>query len=1813
MRVACRITAVVASVFALACGTSGVPGPAKSGGPSPDISSVNPSRSPLDGGGYVVLKGLGFKPSLSVTVAGAPAKNVVYVDKETISFQVPSGRPGPADIVVLNQDGGKGTFGQALTYVAPTAPAPTVTHVTPNSGPSNGGTYAKVEGSNFAAGAIVLVAGAPVGTVATVSPGLLTGRLPGHSGSGTGDVVVSNPDGQSAVLFGGFAYASNLTGKAPRVSAVAPTEGPLAGGNHVIVSVENTGPGGLLFVGGVPTTFEPAAGGLNVNMPAGLRHGLVDIAVTNADGQSDVLGGAYNYFEAKVTIPPVLARVIPVRAPPAGGGTVVLEGDGFALGTQVLFGATAATSVVVANAHQLTCVVPANAAGAVDVTVQNADGGINTFKSGFTYSASSANKPAVLNSTPNTGPASGGTVAEITGSDFQNGAIVIIGGRPAGPATWDDAGTLVARFGANVPGAADITVTNPDGQSGTLRGAFAVAATVNTLAPRVNNVTPGGGPLEGGLPVFVAGNNFNAGALVFIGGHKAAAVLQGSSALAATLPLSLVDGLAEVAVTNQDGQSDVLPGGFNYYISAPVLSGITPNCGPAAGGTSVVITGRSLRIGISSSVGGPVSGLVRQDSNTLQGTTASHAAGPADISVVNPDGQSDLISSGFFFTDASHPCVNRTEALALQRVVPGNGPMTGGTVITLIGAGFVPGSSVKFGNRTANDVRLLGGGALTCTLPTGSVGPTDVTITLPDGRSNRLSAAFDYYDPTSNLPRPGLSAISPNAGPNTGGTTVLLTGSNFAAGARVFFGATEAVLPTLVDGNRLVAVTPQSFSGPADVTVINVDGKSAVLPLGYAFYPSGAAGSPPNAQRVNPRTGSTVIATAVTVSGSGFQAGAQVFVGGVPATGVSLNPDGSLAATFPAQKSSTVDVVVTNPDGQSSTISQAFTYSPDQPKLTAVSPGFGPLEGGTSVVITGSGLLAGDTLLFDSTNAAVKILDNTAMFATVPQHAAGIVNLVLQRGGVTQDTKVGAFEYRAGYHPGPPPGIVSLQPATGPTSGGTVLWMTGANFDPAGMQVFFNGNAATKVIVTSDRGHAIVYAPPGTPGNADVTAINTDGQSTALLRGFAYVDDALLSGLPPTLTSATPSQGPESTTTVDVLTGRNFVSGELVFVGQALGTGVKLLSTSIVSVNFPAQPAGVVDLAVTNPDGRSSVLPGGFKYLARPTISPPIITSAGANNGPTAGGTSVLIGGTGFLAGATVTFNRVPATSVQTNSGNLISCVTPAGAAGLADVQVTNPDGQIAQLPGGWLYVPPPVASALAPAVGPPSGGTIAVLTGTGFASGSSVYFGQTRAQAVLFGSSTTLIVTTPAGTGSVPVTVKNPDNQQSTLSTQFAYVAPSLAPPTLASQPIAPAAGLDTGNTYAKISGGAFQPGVIAIVGALPMTHTQLTDAPPAGPGTTITGLTGPGAIGQAMVAVTNPDGQSAMVPNAFTYNDHANAQPAPIINALVPSSALAPGGTTVSVNGASFQTGALVFLGGYPAGLQGTGSPTQLVVTSPAAQPGKADVVVTNPDGQSFTLPLGFTFLVPPPVFSSNNPVSPAAGPTGGGNEVTIKGSYFMTPVSVYFGNAQVQTIKSQSANSITVVAPQGLAGAADIRIVNSDGQYASLPGAYLYRPPPVLLTVSPTSGPPAGNINVHLSGRYFLIDTAKTSSVFFGKSPVVAIGSATSTDIDVTIPDSAAAGALTVGVTINNTDGQSVTIPGDFVYLPPAAPPVVNGITPATATLQGSNTVTVLGAHFQYGARVYFDSYTGQADAGAPPPQCTNVNVLSDGALTCITPAA
>jgi IPT/TIG domain len=86
-----------------------------------------------------------------------------------------------------------------------------------------------------------------------------------------------------------------------------------------------------------------------------------------------------------------------------------------------------------------------------------------------------------------------------------------------------------------------------------------------------------------------------------------------------------------------------------------------------------------------------------------------------------------------------------------------------------------------------------------------------------------------------------------------------------------------------------------------------------------------------------------------------------------------------------------------------------------------------------------------------------------------------------------------------------------------------------------------------------------------------------------------------------------------------------------------------------------------------------------------PAPSAPTVTAISPSTGSTARPTPVMISGTGFLAGATVTV-EVMAMSVTVVSSTTITAVIPAHSVGQADVVVTNPSGSAGTLSAGFTY-----------------------------------------------------------------------------------------------------------------------------------------------------------------------------------------------------------------------------------------------------------------------------------------------------------------------------------------------------------------------------------------------------------------------------------------------------------------------------------------------------------------------------------------------
>jgi hypothetical protein len=176
---------------------------------------------------------------------------------------------------------------------------------------------------------------------------------------------------------------------------------------------------------------------------------------------------------------------------------------------------------------------------------------------------------------------------------------------------------------------------------------------------------------------------------------------------------------------------------------APVLGGITPDHGPATGGTLVTITGEHFT-GVTEITfnGRPATSLHVLSDASLTAVTPSGAVGGATVGVFSPNGGATGI--GLYRYLGPPPTVTSLS--------PTNGPVGGSTAVTIIGTNLDHASAVTFGGVHAPDVTSVSNTEVIALTPPHDQGLVDVAVTTPSGTGTAHDAFF-YSD--CNGPRHG--------------------------------------------------------------------------------------------------------------------------------------------------------------------------------------------------------------------------------------------------------------------------------------------------------------------------------------------------------------------------------------------------------------------------------------------------------------------------------------------------------------------------------------------------------------------------------------------------------------------------------------------------------------------------------------------------------------------------------------------------------------------------------------------------------------------------------------------------------------------------------------------------------------------------------------------------------------------------------------------------------------------------------------------------------------------------------------------------
>ncbi|MET3806569.1 hypothetical protein ABIB25_003585 [Nakamurella sp. UYEF19] len=1676
---------------------------------APTATSLAPNQGPIVGGTPVVIIGTNFVPGGSTVVIGGitlpPASVAVNADGTTASFTTPAHAAGPVGVTLSTPSGA--TAPLTFTYGPLAPPTPVAAGLSPNQGPVAGGTSVTITGNGFIAGTTVSIGGNTVaaGDVTLGGGGTTATFLTPAHAAGATSVTVTTTNGTSTPALT-FTYLA-----APTLASLNPDHGTAAGGTLVTITGTGLVPGATsVTIGGNTVAVgdvSVAGDGLSATFRTPAHDpGLVGVTVTTPGGTSTpALGFTYG--------PPIASTLSPTHGPATGGTSVTVTGSGFVAGatTVSIGGNTVAAGdvTVAAGGTTATFAAPAHAVGAVPVTVST-PGGTSTPALTYTY-----DPPTATSLSPDHGPAAGGTGVAITGAGFVPGNTTVTIDGTTVPATVTNNGTTATfTTPADNPGPVNVTVTTPDGTS-------SPALTYSYNLPTATSLSPNNGPSAGGIQVAVTGTGFVAGSTtVSIGGNVVPATgvtVTGNGTIATfTLPAHS-PGAVNVTVTTPDGTTTPA---LRFVYGPPTATSLTPDHGPTAGGDTVIITGTGFVPGATTvTIDGTIIAAGGVTVNGV-GTTASFTT-PADnpgavgVTVTTPGGTS---------TPALTYTYGPPTAAGLT---PTHGPAAGGTSVVVTGTGFVPGATtVTIGGTlvpaTAVTVNPAGTTATLAT-PRHAVGPVQVTVTTAGGTSAPLGYTYDL---------PTATSLDPDHGPVAGGNTVAITGTGFVAGSTTITigGSTVAAGNVTVssDGTTATFTAPSHAPGAVDVTVTTPDGVTTPA-LTYTY-------GPPTATSLTPTHGPAAGGTSVVISGTGFVVDAtSVVIGGstVPTTAVQVNPAGTTATfTTPGGTVGPAAVTVVTAGGTSA---PALTFTYDLPTATSLTPDNGPVTGGTSVAITGTGFVPGNTTVtIDGTSRPGTVTNNgTTVTFTTPVDGPGAV-------GVTVTTPSGTTAPALTFTYGPPT-ATSLDPTHGPAAGGTKVTITGTGFVQGGTAVSIGAQTvvAANVMVSTDGTTASFTTPPNAAGAVNVTATTAGGTSTP---GLTYTYD------PPSATSLSPTHGPAAGGTSVTVNGAGFVPG---------ATTVLIGGNTVAAANVAVNPAGTTATFTTprHAVGDVSVTvttPGGTTLPALPyTYDLPTATGLDLAGGPVAGGTSVTITGTGFvplLTTVTIGGVLVPAPLVAVNAaGTTATFLTPPGAApGPVDVTVTTPDGTTT--PALTFVYGPPVAVTLDPTHGPAAGGTSVAITGAGFVAGATtVTIGGTTIPATgvaVDPTGTTATFTTPQhAVGPVQVTVTTAGGTSGPALT-YTYDLPTATK-------LSPDHGPIAGGNDVIVTGTGFVPGqTIVTIDGLPVTATVSNN------GTMATFPAPAHAPGAVAVTVTTPDGTTTPALK-YTYGP-------PTATSLNPPHGPAAGGTTVTIIGTGFvQNGTTVSIGGntVPAGsVAVTSDGNSATFTTPVHPVGSVLVTVTTAGGTS-TPALGYVYD-PPTALN----LSPDNGPTAGGTLVTITGTGFVPgSTTVTIGGIDRVGTVSNSGTTVTFRTPAHDPGAVAVTVTTPDG--TTLPALRFTYGPPTTASLTPIHGPTAGGTSVTITGTGFV---PGDTTVAIGGNTVLAgavtVNTAGTTATFTTPPH--AVGPVDVIVT---TDGGDSTPALTYTYDVLSA----LSLTPNNGPAAGGNSVTVNGTGFLPGA--------------------------------------
>ncbi len=197
------------------------------------------------------------------------------------------------------------------------------------------------------------------------------------------------------------------------------------------------------------------------------------------------------------------------------------------------------------------------------------------------------------------------------------------------------------------------------------------------------------------------------------------------------------------------------------------------------------------------------------------------------------------------------------------------GPVTGGTSVTITGDAFTAATNVYFGTNPAASYTVNSDTSITAVSPadTSGVSPDTKDVTVVSAGGTSFTSSADQF---TSYGQPSVTGVSPKSGPRSGGYYVTVTGTDFIGTTGVNDGDMPTAFQVIDNSTLSVYIVAGTAGDQIGITVTSPGGTSDPTPADQFTYNKRPTVA------ISPNTG--VPGTAVNVTGAHFVAGETVTV-----------------------------------------------------------------------------------------------------------------------------------------------------------------------------------------------------------------------------------------------------------------------------------------------------------------------------------------------------------------------------------------------------------------------------------------------------------------------------------------------------------------------------------------------------------------------------------------------------------------------------------------------------------------------------------------------------------------------------------------------------------------------------------------------------------------------------------------------------------------------------------------------------------------------------------------------------------------------